>query len=269
MSARLFAALTGAATLVFWFFREAATHWFFEKVVRVANDNAEMSFEYGVPAAFAAATFYLLMRGFGPAGTGNPFERTIAPTETPIVQSAGPLIVNAPIVEPPIAPLPAPTPLIVPPPVTTPIPTPKIEAPEKPPKDDAHVTPEVLVGLYEGQTDLGAEMRVSKYIGKWMPVSGPLLETMGGWPLFNERAPVVASFASQEGPSVIMVFHGEWIDRLATIPKNGSMFVYGQIKEVGRSKIVLDPCELIDSDPKTNTPKRPRRRRSSANPRNP
>ena len=79
MSARLFAALTGAATLVSWFFREAATHWFFEKVVHVANDNAEISFEYGVPAAFAGATFYLLMRSFGSAGTGNPFERKIVP----------------------------------------------------------------------------------------------------------------------------------------------------------------------------------------------
>jgi len=249
MSARLFAALTGAATLVSWFFREAATHWFFEKVVHVANDNAEISFEYGVPAAFAGATFYLLMRSFGSAGTGNPFERKIAPTETPIVQSAPPLIVKAPIVEAPIASLPTPTPLVVPPPATTPIPTPKIEAPEKPPSEfvDAHVTPEFLVGLYEGQTTLGAEMRASKYIGKWMPVSGPLLETMGGWPIFNERSPVVASFASQQGPSIIMVFHGEWIDRLAMIPKNQSMSVNGQIKEVGRSKVVLDPCVLKPS----------------------
>jgi hypothetical protein len=92
--------------------------------------------------------------------------------------------------------------------------------------------------------------------GKWMPVSGPLMETVGGWPLIQGRTPVVASFASQQGPSVIMVFHGEWIDRLAMIPKNQSMHVDGKLKEVERSNVVLDPCELIDSDPKANTPKR-------------
>jgi hypothetical protein len=79
----------------------------------------------------------------------------------------------------------------------------------------------------------------------------------------------VATLSSQ-GPHVIMVFQDEWIDRLAMYSKNQNIFVSGhQIKEVGRAKIVLDPCELID-DPAANVPAqspntttRPRRRRSS------
>jgi hypothetical protein len=171
--------------------------------------------------------------------------------------------VPQPIVPPPVvrAPIAPPAAAISPPP---PVP------PEKPPKQfvDANVTPEFLVGLYEGQTTLGAETRAAKYIGKWMPVSGPLSETMGGFPFLQGRTPVVATLSSQ-GPHVIMVFHDEWIDRLAMYSKNQNIFVSGQIKEVGRAKIVLDPCELID-DPAANVPAqspnattRPRRRRSS------
>jgi len=134
----------------------------------------------------------------------------------------------APIVEAPIGPSPAATP---PPPIS----------PEKPPKEfvAAHVTPEFLAGLYAGQA--------AKYIGKWMPVSGPLLEAFGGWPFLKEKTPAVTALAQQGRPSVIMVFHGEWIDRLAVIPKDQSISAHGQINEIGHSKIVLENCELIDS----------------------
>jgi hypothetical protein len=184
--------------------------------------------------------------------------------ETPIVQSPPPPIVEAPIADASIGPSPT---AIPEPSIPEPsIPRPKIKAPEKPPREfvDVHVTPEFLVGLYEGQTTLGAETRASKYKGKWMPVSGPLLETVGGWPLLRERTPVVASFASSQlGPSIIMVFHGEWIDRLAMIPKNENIFVHGQINEIGRSKIVLDPCELIDPSDEDSI-RSPRARRGTA-----
>jgi hypothetical protein len=121
--------------------------------------------------------------------------------------------------------------------------------PENPPRDfvDAHVSPEFLVGLYEGQTTLGAEKRAAKYIGKWLLVSGSLLETFGGYPLLEGKAPAVAAFASMlKRPSIIMVFHDEWIDRLATVAKNQNISVSGQIKEIGRDKIVLNHCELVE-----------------------
>jgi hypothetical protein len=182
------------------------------------------------------------------------------PSEDRVVQSA-------PSAPPPIVKTPIASPPAIPPP---PIPPPPPISPEKPQKQfvDANVTAEFLVGLNEGQTALGAETRAAKYIGKWMPISGPLLETMGGFPIFQGRSPVVATLSSQ-GPHVVLVFHDEWIDRLAMISKNQNISVFGQIKEVGRSRIVLDPCEFMDSDPATSVPvqspnatTRPRRRRS-------
>jgi hypothetical protein len=80
-----------------------------------------------------------------------------------------------------------------------------------------------------------------------MLVSGPLLEAFGGWPFLKEKTPAVTALAQQGRPSVLMVFHGEWIDRLAAIPKDQSISVHGQINEIGHSKIVLENCELTDS----------------------
>jgi hypothetical protein len=107
--------------------------------------------------------------------------------DAPIIPSPPPPIVNAPIVGVTIAPSPAPIPSVASPEPS--IPKPTIKAPEKPPKEfvDVHVTPEFLVGLYEGQTMLGAETRASNYKGKWMSVSGPLLETVGGYPFLEDR----------------------------------------------------------------------------------
>jgi hypothetical protein len=207
----------------------------------------------------------------GDRQNATPPEATRAIRESPtapVVQSTPPPVA-APILQSPPTPV-VPSPAITPEPS---IPKPKIEVPAPPPKEfvDAHVTLEFLVGLYEGQTTLGAETLASKYKGKWMPVSGPLLETVGGYPFLQGRTPVVASLERQQGPSVILVFHNEWIDRLAMIPKNKIISVHGQIEDIGRSKVVLNPCELVDEpDPKTNTPTqspnastRPRRRRSS------
>jgi hypothetical protein len=169
-------------------------------------------------------------------------------TETPTVQSMLAPAVEAPTLPHSPAPI-AEVPTVPSSPTTAPPPTP----PEKPRRNfvDADVTPESLAGLYEEHTRLGAAARASKYIGKWMPVSGPLHEVMGGWPILGDRTPAVAAFVSK-GPSVLMVFSGEWIDRVAMLQKNQSIYVIGQIEVIERSKIVLENCELVDSDQTTN-----------------
>lgn len=152
-------------------------------------------------------------------------------------------IIKAPVVEPPAA-TPEPS-----------IPKPKVEVPTPPPREfvDADVTPEFLVGLYDKQTYLGASTFSLRYKGKWMIVSGPLLDVTGGWPFVENRIPAVAVLDNYpSSASVIMMFSGEWIDRIAMIPKKQNIYVQGQIKEIERSKVVLENCELIESGPMTN-----------------
>lgn len=186
------------------------------------------------------------------AGTISPTHGIVAANRAsiaPVVQSTPPIepVVKAPVVEPPIARSHPATPL---PPAT----------PEKPPRNfvDVHVTPEFLVGLYEGNTALRAETLVSEQLGKWMRVSGPLGEIHPGMVMSNrERSSSLVVFASHTKPIVYMWFSGEWIDRLALLPKNQNISVVGKIKKVVdyNATVELENCELLDSNPTGNDKK--------------
>jgi hypothetical protein len=108
--------------------------------------------------------------------------RVSAPVLTPaapLVQPAPSPIVDLPVLQPSSAPI-AEGPVVPSPPATPEPSIPKV--PAKPLRIfvDSHVTPEFLMGLYEGNTTLRAETLISEQIGKWMTVSGPLGEIHPG-----------------------------------------------------------------------------------------
>jgi TIR domain len=113
---------------------------------------------------------------------------------------------------------------------------------------DAHVTPEYLVGLYQGNTALRAETLISEHLGRWLQVSGPLGEVHPG---FNaERSPTLVAFEFQTKPVVYMWFSGEWVDRLALLPKTQNISVVGQLEKVTgyNATVELKNCELMEPD---------------------
>jgi hypothetical protein len=63
--------------------------------------------------------------------------------------------------------------------------------------------------------------------------------------VFQERSPAVGVF-NQKGPTVLMLFRGEWIDRISIIPKGQIISVQGKIAAVEYSKVTLENCELVD-----------------------
>jgi hypothetical protein len=108
---------------------------------------------------------------------------------------------------------------------------------------DAHVTPEFLVGVYDGNTRLRAETLVSEQVGKWMHVSGPLGEVHP-----SGRTDALVVFETRRKPTVYMWFSGEWLDQLALLPKNQNVNVIGQLKKVTgyNATVELENCELLD-----------------------
>src|ERR1700730_320904 len=154
-----------------------------------------------------------------PAATPIPAVPLVQPTPSPIVEPPILPPASAPIVAVPVAP----SPEVIP---ESSIP----KVPVKPPRIfvEPHVTPEFLVGLYEGNTFLWAETRLKQYIGKWLPVSGPLGEVIGGQPFVGDRIPAIATLGTPTGPSVLMIFRGEWIDRVALIAKGQHIYVHGK-----------------------------------------
>jgi hypothetical protein len=171
------------------------------------------------------------------------------PPKPPVAQSAPPPTLDAPVPSPPR--------------------TAEIQAapqtPASPAREfvDASVTPEFLARLHETHTRIGVELYVAKYKGKWIAVSGKLLDVAGGWG--KDRTPVVAAFArgADDVASILMVFRDKSIDQLAMIPKNQHIVVHGQISEVERHQITLENCEVVTTV--IEGPIRsPRRRRGTA-----
>lgn len=106
------------------------------------------------------------------------------------------------------------------------------------PREMVSVTPEYLVGLLAGKTDLQAKADVAEYVGKWMRVSGPLANVHP-----NDRLVVV--LATQ---AVAYLYFGkEWTGTLATIPPGHVVEVVGRIESVQQSGVSLDNCELAQS----------------------
>ena len=145
-----------------------------------------------------------------------------------------------------------------PPPVKAPVPDQIVvpAAPSPPPPTPAPparefvkegITPEYLVGLYDGShTSSGAKLRASVFTGKWMQVTGALGEVVGGEPFLSGRSPAVGSLKSTTGTSFLLVFKGEWIERAAMVPKNQTVTVRGKIQEISRVYVTLEDVELID-----------------------
>jgi hypothetical protein len=178
---------------------------------------------------------------------------------TPKIADNGPTSVST---TPPVAPSPipvTPTPSSSPEPkitapkvVEAPVPTaPQLPVPTSPSKKpgrnyvEAHVTPEFLVGLYDGNTKLRADTLVSEQVGKWMQVSGPLGEIHS-----SSKTSALVVFAYRKKPTIYMWFSAEWIARLALLPKNQNINVEGQLKEVTsyNATIDLENCELLDTN---------------------
>ncbi len=173
----------------------------------------------------------------------------LAPAKSEVAQS------TSPAVKPP-------DPIIVP--ATPPSPTP---TPAPPAREfvQENITPEYLVGLYDGgHTSLGANLRASVFIGKWLQVTGPLGNIVGGDRSFDgSRLPAVGSITSTNGTYFHLVFRGEWIERAAMVPKNETVTVRGKIQDIARALITLDDVELIE--PRNEGPARsPRARRGTA-----
>lgn len=117
----------------------------------------------------------------------------------------------------------------------------------------ASITPEYLLAFFREHTATQARKLAEAYVGKWMKVSGSL----GDVNSYDESLATVA-FASRDVAfgeqtwfdytGLFMYFHDRWVDRVAILKRGDKLTVIGQIKEVERIALLLDNCELVDSD---------------------
>jgi hypothetical protein len=104
------------------------------------------------------------------------------------------------------------------------------------------ITPEYLVGLFEGHTDIHASKMVAPFLGKWMTVDGPLNDVRA-----HRDNTFSASFARDKGRPywTFMEFDAEWFDRLQMLRPNDRLTVTGQLDLIRGHDIQLVHCELV------------------------
>jgi len=123
---------------------------------------------------------------------------------------------------------------------------------------DVDVTPEVLMGFYEGRTDVQGDKQVADYLRRWITVSGPLgnvsaIQYTGEREWTNSARTFMVTFANRgivihDLRDVFMRFNEEWFDRLSLLPVGKQISVRGQIIEVTRIGLELWNCGLVDRE---------------------
>ena len=104
-------------------------------------------------------------------------------------------------------------------------------------------SPEYLMGFYNEHTSAQVDRLTTPYIGKWMRVTGIVLDVdsepgrtiirLGGKSI---RPMVTALFTEQK-----------WIERVETLRQNQPITVIGQISRIGRISLWLEQCEVVNS----------------------
>jgi len=116
-----------------------------------------------------------------------------------------------------------------------------IPAPEERIFIHSDITPQYLLGLREGMTNIQAKAALSLYIGKWMKVSGPLMEIDDNRPRFDFAFATLCEHGL--GWEATLTFTRD-IDRLSTFRKGDVVNAIGKIVGASGGQVNLVDCEL-------------------------
>jgi hypothetical protein len=105
------------------------------------------------------------------------------------------------------------------------------------------VTPDYLMNLYKDNLSAHADKLMSRYIGKWIKVSGQILDIDGP----DLVGGMTAKFAKPGILGVtIMNYDKKWSSILLTMRRGQNITTLCQIVDASTSVVDLQNCELLD-----------------------
>jgi hypothetical protein len=102
------------------------------------------------------------------------------------------------------------------------------------------VTPEYLMGLYDGHTSIQAAKLVEAFIGKWLRVSGPLEDVTANGMVFFESGAFGSTTALEMRFNDRIAIEND----LRILRKGDQITVIEQIERVSSTSVQLENCEL-------------------------
>jgi hypothetical protein len=112
------------------------------------------------------------------------------------------------------------------------------------------VTPEHLMGLYEGRTAVQADRLASAFIDKWMLISGPLRNISTA---MSYKILVTVDPPTKQHCHIFLLFDPQWATRLESMLRGQTMHARGRITEIALTFVQLEDCELMQ-DRNTQAP---------------
>jgi hypothetical protein len=105
--------------------------------------------------------------------------------------------------------------------------------------ETAILTPQYLVNLFKGRTELQAQHLVREHLGRDITVSGTI----------RAIAPLMMSDQSQmtikHEPTILAYFDGSWRDRLNALHIEDQVSVTGKVEAVNESVVALVNCKIV------------------------
>lgn len=104
------------------------------------------------------------------------------------------------------------------------------------------VTPQTLMGMFEGKTTVSARRLVQPYLGKWMKISGRFqnLGTLGS-------ATYSVRLSTRFDHAYLFYFSKEsWEHQLELLQIGQQVALVGKVTKIDEWSIVLEDCELVE-----------------------
>lgn len=120
---------------------------------------------------------------------------------------------------------------------------------ESPPRIYSDETPESLLNLLEGRTEVQVRGRIRNERGLWLkPMTGKVLNvrTVQGWLLFDHRIVTFECEGTRVIPMQLYFQNFKHYARVENLRVGDRVSVQGVIETVTRAGVVLKFCELID-----------------------
>jgi hypothetical protein len=148
------------------------------------------------------------------------------------------------------APLPSPpSNALAPPPKTKPVSAP-VPAPISSTENRVilgpNLTPEVLMRLCVGKTQVQAQRAIQLYIGKWMKVKGLVEDVSASDNWTTVR--IAPATGSSDGYADVALYFRDQREHVEVLQKGDHIVALGEIESISDSSVGLEKCELLTGD---------------------
>jgi hypothetical protein len=104
---------------------------------------------------------------------------------------------------------------------------------------DTAITPQYLVSLFKGRTDLQGQNLIKEHLGTEVTVSGKI-RSIEPQPAFSRLRMIV-----EHEPVVVAYFDSTWTERLTALYTGDKISLTGKVDSIAQGVVLLENCKIV------------------------